>query len=208
MRQLAKSLCVKWPSVNARAGQILCVPTHKLKMPIMLGMLSLCVLADKIYTSLLIHKIGGLGIIISIILFTTIIQSFRSSKYLEKTEHKILKGIASVIFIIVVLLTLIVLIKPNIFEDTEWSNEKTLLFKDAISKSYLDLANNPKLQNVNELYIKGIAEKTAECSINEIKIKFPNYAIFINGLGGKGDNEVKRELNKIKNNCFTQSLQK
>lgn len=27
MRQLAKSLCVKWPSVNARAGQVLCVPT-------------------------------------------------------------------------------------------------------------------------------------------------------------------------------------
>ena len=35
MRTLAKSLCVRWPSVNARAGQILCVPTkdhiHKLK---------------------------------------------------------------------------------------------------------------------------------------------------------------------------------
>ena len=28
MRTLAKSLCVRWPSVNARAGQILCVPTH------------------------------------------------------------------------------------------------------------------------------------------------------------------------------------
>ena len=27
MRTLAKSLCVRWPSVNARAGQILCVPT-------------------------------------------------------------------------------------------------------------------------------------------------------------------------------------
>ena len=31
MRTLAKSLCVRWPSVNARAGQILCVPTIKLK---------------------------------------------------------------------------------------------------------------------------------------------------------------------------------
>ncbi|WP_323586341.1 hypothetical protein, partial [Aliarcobacter butzleri] len=29
MRQLAKSLCVSWPSVNARGGQILCVPTLK-----------------------------------------------------------------------------------------------------------------------------------------------------------------------------------
>ena len=29
MRQLAKSLCVKWPSVNACAGQILCVPTSE-----------------------------------------------------------------------------------------------------------------------------------------------------------------------------------
>ena len=29
MRQLAKSLCVKWPSVNARAGQVLCVPTKR-----------------------------------------------------------------------------------------------------------------------------------------------------------------------------------
>jgi IS5 family transposase len=28
MRQLAKSLCVKWPSVNAHAGQVLCVPTR------------------------------------------------------------------------------------------------------------------------------------------------------------------------------------
>ena len=28
MRTLAKSLCVRWPSVNARAGQILCVPTN------------------------------------------------------------------------------------------------------------------------------------------------------------------------------------
>ena len=27
MRTVAKSLCVKWPSVNARGGQILCVPT-------------------------------------------------------------------------------------------------------------------------------------------------------------------------------------
>lgn len=27
MRTVAKSLCVKWPSVNARAGQVLCVPT-------------------------------------------------------------------------------------------------------------------------------------------------------------------------------------
>lgn len=27
MRTLAKSSCVSWPSVNARAGQILCVPT-------------------------------------------------------------------------------------------------------------------------------------------------------------------------------------
>lgn len=27
MRSLAKSLCVSWPSVNALAGQILCVPT-------------------------------------------------------------------------------------------------------------------------------------------------------------------------------------
>ena len=27
MRTLAKSLCVSWPSVNARGGQILCVPT-------------------------------------------------------------------------------------------------------------------------------------------------------------------------------------
>lgn len=30
MRTVAKSLCVSWPSVNARAGQILCVPTQKL----------------------------------------------------------------------------------------------------------------------------------------------------------------------------------
>ena len=28
MRTVAKSLCVKWPSVNARGGQILCVPTE------------------------------------------------------------------------------------------------------------------------------------------------------------------------------------
>ena len=28
MRTVAKSLCVRWPSVNARAGQILCVPTY------------------------------------------------------------------------------------------------------------------------------------------------------------------------------------
>jgi hypothetical protein len=31
MRTLAKSLCVRWPSVNARAGQILCVPTDMIK---------------------------------------------------------------------------------------------------------------------------------------------------------------------------------
>ena len=32
MRTVAKSLCVRWPSVNARAGQILCVPTIDLKI--------------------------------------------------------------------------------------------------------------------------------------------------------------------------------
>ena len=31
MRTLAKSLCVSWPSVNARGGQILCVPTVNMR---------------------------------------------------------------------------------------------------------------------------------------------------------------------------------
>ncbi len=31
MRQLAKSSCVKWPSVNACTGQIGCVPTPRRK---------------------------------------------------------------------------------------------------------------------------------------------------------------------------------
>lgn len=36
MRTVAKSLCVKWPSVNARGGQILCVPTGVLYKEILI----------------------------------------------------------------------------------------------------------------------------------------------------------------------------
>jgi len=185
---------------------ILTFSFHMLKMPLLLGFLALGMLADKLFTIVSMQKIGGVAIIVSIILLLGTIQSFRSAKNLQKTKNKVLKGIVSFIFIVILILGIIVSINPNIFEDTEWDNEKTSLFKDAISKSYSNLNSNPKLKNINELYLKGIAEKTAECAINEIKRTFPNYANFVSGLEKDGDNDVKRELTNIKSNCFQKTL--
>lgn len=174
---------------------------HKLKMPIMLGILAFSMLADKVYTMILVHKINGLSIFIMLMLFSAFIQALRSRQNLATNGRKVLKSIVAIVFFIFIGLSILIAMNPTVFENTEWTAERSKELQTIIFQKYFNHLIETKY---DESRAKTISEKTAECSINQIKTKYPNYIIFVEGLNE--ESEILSKENKIELKCLTKTL--
>lgn len=178
---------------------------YKLKMPLLLVILALCMLLEKIYIMTITkHLMTPLSIIISLFLIVSIIQALRSKIYIEKIDKKKIKYLVSIIFFILIIIVL--LGNTSIFsKDEEWSKDILTDFENTIYEQfYINLVISSK---EDEKAIIEISKYTANCSVIAIQKEYPNYTEFLELLIDKREYVIKN-IDEMKNYCFEEALKK